>query len=90
MTRPALVRIESNLPPGAFPGPEDAREGCPMSEFHQEITRRAIRANEILRSARNSGDDYLVSVQEAELENLARLAREHGLRIPQLAGFSAA
>lgn len=61
-----------------------------MTEFHSEITRRAVRVTELLHAARDTGDDYLASVHEAELENLARLAREHGLRIPALAGYDAA
>ena len=43
-----------------------------------------------LRKAQESGDDYLASVREAELENLARLASEHGLRIPELNDYTAA
>ncbi|NYG05524.1 hypothetical protein BJ986_000011 [Phycicoccus badiiscoriae] len=61
-----------------------------MTEFHTEITQRATRAAQSLRSAQESGDDYLASVREAELENLARLADEHGLRIPELTNYSAA
>ncbi|GAA2161388.1 hypothetical protein [Pedococcus bigeumensis] len=61
-----------------------------MTEFHTEITQRAARAVQSLRTAQESGDDYLASVREAELENLARLASEHGLRIPGLSNYSAA
>ena len=61
-----------------------------MTEFHTEITERANRAVQSLRKAQEAGDDYLASVREAELENLARLASEHGLRIPQLSGYHAA
>ena len=61
-----------------------------MTEFHHEITHRAVRAVQSLHAAEESGDDYLVSVQQAELENLARLAAEHGLRVPELLGYSAA
>ena len=61
-----------------------------MTEFHTEITERATRAVQSLRNAQESGDDYLASVREAELENLARLASEHGLRIPELSNYSAA
>lgn len=61
-----------------------------MTEFHTEITERATSAVQSLRTAQESGDDYLASVREAELENLARLADEHGLRIPELNGFNAA
>lgn len=60
-----------------------------MTEFHSEIRSHAQSAMESLRGARESGDDYLASVREAELENLARLAAEHGLRIPELARFAA-
>ena len=61
-----------------------------MTELHTEIRHRAARAVASLRSAQDSGDDYLASVREAELENLARIASEHGLRIPELADYSAA
>ena len=61
-----------------------------MTEFHTEMTERATRAVQSLRKAQEAGDDYLASVREAELENLARLASEHGLRIPELNGYHAA
>ncbi len=61
-----------------------------MTEFHTEITRRAARTVQSLRSAQEAGDDFLASVREAELEGLARLATEHGLRIPELSRFNAA
>ncbi len=61
-----------------------------MTEFHAEMRDRAVTAVQSLKKARESGDDYLVEVQEAELENLARLATEHGLRIPELQAYTAA
>lgn len=61
-----------------------------MSELHTEISRRAARAVDSLRTAQESGDDYLASVREGELENLARIAAEHGLRIPELSDYHAA
>jgi hypothetical protein len=61
-----------------------------MTEFHAEISQRAARAVQSLRNAQEAGDDYLVAVREAELEGLARLATEHGLRVPDLARYSAA
>jgi len=61
-----------------------------MTEFHSEISQRAARAVQSLRNAQDDGDDYLVAVREAELENLARIASEHGLRVADLAGFPAA
>jgi hypothetical protein len=60
-----------------------------MTEFHTEMRDRAATAVESLREAQASGDDYLVEVREAELENLARLATDHGLRIPELAQYAA-
>jgi hypothetical protein len=61
-----------------------------MTEFHAEIRDRAAKAVHSLHEARAEGDDYLVEVREAELENLARLAHEHGLSIPELGDYSAA
>jgi hypothetical protein len=61
-----------------------------MTELHTEISHRAARAAQDLRAAKESGDDYLATVREAELEGLARIAQEHGLRVPELAGYSAA
>ena len=61
-----------------------------MTEFHTEISRQAAQAIQALDTARESGDDYLASVRQSELEGLARLADEHGLRIPALSAFRAA
>jgi hypothetical protein len=61
-----------------------------MTEFHSEITRRATRAVQSMHRAQEVGDDYLVEMRQAELENLARLASDHGLRIPELQDYSAA
>jgi hypothetical protein len=61
-----------------------------MTELHTEISQRAASAAQDLRAAKESGDDYLATVRQAELEGLARIAEEHGLRVPALAGYSAA
>ena len=61
-----------------------------MTEFHAEMRDRAATAVRSLRQAQDNGDDYLVGVREAELENLARLASDHGLRIPELQAYTAA
>jgi hypothetical protein len=61
-----------------------------MTEFHAEMRDRAVTAVQSLKHAQDSGDDFLVEVREAELENLARLATEHGLRIPELQAYNAA
>ena len=60
-----------------------------VTEFHAEIRDRAAQAVTSLKEAQASGDDYLVTVREAELESLARLASEHGLRIPELSTYAA-
>lgn len=60
-----------------------------MTEFHAEIRDRAIKATTSLEAAREVGDDFLVEMREAELENLARLASEHGLRVPELLDYAA-
>ena len=61
-----------------------------MTEFHAEMRDRAATAVRSLKQAQDNGDDYLVGVREAELENLARLASDHGLRIPELQAYTAA
>jgi hypothetical protein len=61
-----------------------------MTEFHSEITHRAVRAIASLHDAQETGDDYLVEIRQAELQGLARLASEHGLRIPELRDYNAA
>lgn len=61
-----------------------------MTEFHAEMRDRAATAVRSLKQAQDNGDDYLVGVREAELENLARLASDHGLRIPELQDYTAA
>ena len=38
-----------------------------MTEFHTEISRRAAHAVQSLNTARETGDDYLVSVRQTEL-----------------------
>ena len=60
-----------------------------MTEFHSEMRDRAFDAVASLKQAEANGDDYLVEVREAELETLARLASEHGLRSPELAAYAA-
>jgi hypothetical protein len=61
-----------------------------VTEFHAEMRDRAETAVKSLKQAEANGDDYLVEVRQAELENLARLADDHGLRIPELKDYTAA
>ncbi len=56
-----------------------------MTELSAQIRERVVEARTSLDEARESGDDYLATVREAELDSLARLAGEHELTIPELA-----
>lgn len=57
-----------------------------MTEFHAQLRARARHAVQQLTAAQQEGDDYSVDVQRADLENIARIAREHGLELPELDG----
>ena len=52
-----------------------------MDAFTAGLLQR-IRATETdLTRARNEGDDFLVEVEQGELEDLRRLAAEHGVEV---------
>jgi hypothetical protein len=52
-----------------------------MDAFTAGLLQR-IRATESdLSQARQDGDDFLVEVEEAELDDLRRLAAEHGVQV---------
>jgi hypothetical protein len=55
-----------------------------MTEFHAQLRARALQAVDDLTAAQESGDDYSVDVHRADLENIARIAREHGIALPEL------
>ncbi|HYQ33128.1 MAG TPA: hypothetical protein VEQ83_07930 [Lapillicoccus sp.] len=55
-----------------------------MTEFHAQLRARALEAVNDLTAAQESGDDYSVEVHRADLENIARIAREHGVSLPEL------
>jgi hypothetical protein len=63
-----------------------------MTEFHAQLRARALDAVNDLTAAQESGDDFSVDVHRADLENIARIAREHGVSLPELdaLGLSAA
>jgi hypothetical protein len=63
-----------------------------MTEFHAQLRARVVEAVQDLTAAQESGDDYSVDVHRADLENIARIAREHDLSLPELdeLGLSAA
>jgi len=49
-----------------------------MTEFHAQLRARALDAVNDLTAAQESGDDFSVDVHRADLEYIARIAREHG------------
>lgn len=52
-----------------------------MDAFTAGLLQR-IRATETdLTNARETGDDFLVDVEQAELDDLRRLAAEHGVKL---------
>jgi hypothetical protein len=55
-----------------------------MTEFHAQLRARVLEAVHDLSVAEESGDDYSVDVHRADLENIARIARDHGLSLPEL------
>ncbi len=63
-----------------------------MTEFHAQLRARALEAVSNLTAAHESGDDFSADVHRADLENIARIAREHGVALPELdeLGLSAA
>lgn len=55
-----------------------------MTEFHSQLTARVHEAVAFLTAAETSGDDYSVQVHRSDLENIARIAHEHGVSLPEL------
>ncbi len=55
-----------------------------MTEFHAQLAARAQEAAQLLAAAQRSGDDFSVDVHRADLENIARIARDHGVTLPDL------
>lgn len=52
-----------------------------MDAFTAGLLQRIRTTESDLNRARESGDDFLVDVEQAELEDLHRLAAEHGVAI---------
>ncbi|MCS7484759.1 hypothetical protein ACFFQW_43200 [Umezawaea endophytica] len=50
-----------------------------MSEFATTVRARVESARQSVRAARETGDEELAGLHEADLGNLERLAREHGV-----------
>lgn len=57
-----------------------------MDAFTAGILQRIRSTESDLKRARLTGDDFLADVEQAELEDLRRLAAEHGVQVlPQSA-----
>lgn len=52
-----------------------------MDAFTAGILQRIKSAESDLRRALESGDDYLAEVEQSELDDLLRLAAEHGIAV---------
>ena len=61
-----------------------------MDAFTAGILQRIRKAELDLRTARESGDDFLAEVEQSELDDLHRLAAEHGIPVTALMPRTAA
>ncbi|WP_330299024.1 MULTISPECIES: hypothetical protein [unclassified Streptomyces] len=52
-----------------------------MDAFTAGLLQRIRSTQTDLRQAREAGDDFLAEVEQAELEDLQRLAAEHGVPV---------
>ncbi|MET3985042.1 hypothetical protein [Streptomyces sp. PvR034] len=52
-----------------------------MDAFTAGLLQRIRSTQTDLRRAREAGDDFLAEVEQAELEDLQRLAAEHGVQV---------
>jgi hypothetical protein len=52
-----------------------------MDEFTADVLRRIRETEQALKQAFDSGDDFLVEVQQEELEDLVRMASDHGVQV---------
>ncbi|NXY99456.1 hypothetical protein HYE82_34815 [Streptomyces sp. BR123] len=52
-----------------------------MDAFTTGLLQRIRTTQSDLQHARDAGDDHLVEVEQAELEDLQRLAAEHGVPV---------
>jgi len=55
-----------------------------MGELSSTINQRLSEAYESLRAARAEGDAYLTDTHQAEIDDLRRIAQEHGIVTPRL------
>ena len=61
-----------------------------MDAFTAGILQRIRKAELDLRTARESGDDFLAEAEQSELDDLHRLATEHGIPVDALMPRTAA
>jgi hypothetical protein len=54
-----------------------------VGELRATIQQRMSDAYDSLRTARDAGDDLLIDVQEAEIDDLRRTAADHGIDLPR-------
>ena len=52
-----------------------------MDAFTTGLMQRIRNTEHDLKRAREDGDDFLAEVEQAELEDLRRIAAEHGVRV---------
>lgn len=52
-----------------------------MDAFTTGITQRIRSTESDLNRARESGDDYLIEVEQGELDDLRRIAADHGVEV---------
>lgn len=61
-----------------------------MTEFLDQLTRRATSALDDLERARSDGDEYGIRVHMGELESIAQLAAANDVEVAGLEEFGAA
>ena len=52
-----------------------------MDAFTASLLQRIKSTEDVLHRAREAGDEFLAEVEEAELDDLRRLAQEHGVEV---------
>jgi transcriptional regulator with XRE-family HTH domain len=88
---PALPRRGPGLPPLPRRTPQTTRAGSVdapggMDAYTAGLLQRIRTTETDLERARQEGDDFLIEVEEAELADLRRLAKEHGVEEARRSG----
>lgn len=76
-------RRDRPFPTGTPPchRPTTLDEGAQHGRIHRRTLQRIRTTESDLTRARDEGDDFLVEVEQAELDDLRRLAAEHGVEV---------